>query len=104
MTNNYDYREIDELLHSRIRLSIVSVLAQCKEAEFTWVREKVDTTDGNLTSHARKLEEGGYIHVDKRFVNRKPVTLYRLSDKGREALLEYAKKLANLVAGFDSHQ
>lgn len=93
----YDYHDIDEILHSRIRLSVVSVLARCEEAEFTWVRDAIGATDGNLTTHCRKLEEAGYVSVTKRFVERKPATFYALTPKGREALVLYAKKLAALI-------
>jgi DNA-binding MarR family transcriptional regulator len=96
-TNPFDYRQLDDLLHSRIRLAVVSVLARCDEAEFTWVRDTVGATDGNLTTHCRKLEEAGYIAVDKRFVDRKPTTFFSLTDVGREALLEYARRLADMI-------
>jgi hypothetical protein len=93
----FDYHQLDEILSSRIRLSVVSVLARCEEAEFTWVRDAVGATDGNLTTHCRKLEEAGYIIVDKRFVEKKPATLYRLTDRGRAALVEYARRLAEMI-------
>lgn len=97
MTGEFDYRQIDDILHSRIRLAVVSALARCEEAEFTWLREAVGTTDGNLTTHCRKLEEAGYLLVDKRFVDRKPVTFYSLTDSGRDALLSYARTLTGLL-------
>jgi DNA-binding MarR family transcriptional regulator len=93
----FDYRAIDDILHSRIRLAVVSVLARCEEAEFTWVRDTVGATDGNLTTHCRKLEDAGYIAIDKRFVDRKPATFFRLTDTGRAALLEYARRLASFI-------
>lgn len=93
----FDYRLLDDLLSSRIRLSVVSVLARCEEAEFTWVRDEIGATDGNLTTHCRKLEEAGYIKVDKRFIDRKPVTFFSLTDRGRTALLEYARRLADMI-------
>jgi DNA-binding MarR family transcriptional regulator len=93
----YDYHDIDEILHSRIRLSVVSVLARCEEAEFTYVRKAVGATDGNLTTHCKKLEEAGYITVDKRFVERKPATFFALTEKGKQALVQYAKKLAEMI-------
>jgi len=93
----FDYRALDDILHSRIRLSVVSVLARCEEAEFTWVRDAVGATDGNLTTHCRKLEEAGYIVINKRFVDRKPATFFRLTNTGRTALLEYARQLATYI-------
>lgn len=95
--NPFDYRALDDMLSSRIRLSVVSLLSRCDEAEFTWIRDTVGATDGNLTVHCRKLEEAGYITVDKRFVDRKPTTFFALTDKGRRALLEYARRLSDMI-------
>jgi hypothetical protein len=95
--DRFDYRQIDDVSHSRIRLSAVSVLARCEEAEFTYIRDEVGTTDGNLTTHRKKPEEAGYIAVDKRFVERKPATLYRLTVGGRAALVAYARHLADII-------
>lgn len=93
----FDHREIDELLSSRIRLAVVSLLARCEEAEFTWIRDQTGTTDGNLATHCRKLEDAGYIAVRKAFAGRKPVTWYGLTDMGRDALARHARKLAELL-------
>ena len=97
MTGEFDYRQIDDVLHSRIRLAVVSVLSRCEKAEFTWLREAVGATDGNLTTHCRKLEEAGYLSVEKKFVDRKPVTFYSLTDAGRDALVSYANTLTGLL-------
>lgn len=98
-SDNFDYRGIDEILHSRIRLSVVSVLSRCEEAEFTFVRDALGATDGNLTTHCRKLEEAEYITVTKRFVQKKPATFFSLTEKGKKALMEYAQKLSGLIEG-----
>ena len=95
--DQWDYHDIDEILHSRIRLSVVSVLARCEEAEFTYVRDAVGATDGNLTTHCKKLEEAEYITVNKRFVGRKPATFFSLTGKGKTALMKYAKKLTDMI-------
>lgn len=95
--DTFNYQKIDDLLHSRIRLAVVSLLASCEEAEFTWIREKIGATDGNLASHCRKLEEAGYISMRKTFMNRKPVTWYRLTDTGRKAFKEYLQQLSKLL-------
>ena len=97
MEEKYNYKDIDELLHSRIRLAIVSLLARCDEADFTYIRDTVGASDGNLTSHCRKLEEAEYISVRKTFIDRKPATFYTLTDTGKKALLDYAQKMAELV-------
>jgi DNA-binding MarR family transcriptional regulator len=93
----YDYTQLDDVIHARIRLAVMSVLITVEEAEFTFLREKVNTTDGNLSIHLKKLEEAGYITVNKRFVDRKPQSTYRISETGRNALEEYIEKLEQLL-------
>ena len=68
-----------------------------EEAEFTWLREKTGSTDGNLGAQLMKLEEAGYVAVEKKFVLRKPQTLYRMTEKGRTALTEYVSALKELL-------
>ena len=72
-----NYQRLDELLHSRIRLAVVSLLVTVEEMDFTLLRDRVGATDGNMNAHLKKLEEAGYIAVKKKFVERKPVTRYR---------------------------
>ena len=97
---DYDHAAIDELLHSRVRLAIVAFLAGAGTAEFAAVRRAIKTTDGNASVHLRKLEDGGYVAVEKRFVARKPQTLYRLTPTGRRARSNYVAHLeALLTAG-----
>ena len=97
--NQYDYTQLDDVIHARIRLAIMSVLITVEEAEFTFLREKVNTTDGNLSIHLKKLEEAGYIYVNKRFVERKPQSSYRISEKGRIAFEKYISTLEQLLKG-----
>jgi DNA-binding HxlR family transcriptional regulator len=94
---NYDYQQLDEIIHSRIRLAIISVLVSLDEAEFTFLKEKVNTTDGNLSIHLKKLEEVGYISIRKEFINRKPITTYKLTDHGRNAFEIYISRLEQLI-------
>ena len=82
--SDYSYRKIDSVLHSRIRLAIVSALVTVDEMDFPMLRDIVGATDGNMNTHLKKLEEAGYISVQKEFVERKPVTNYRLTGKGRD--------------------
>lgn len=93
----YNYKNFDSLLNSPIRLAIMSLLMGSEEAEFTFIRETVGTTDGNLSRHLSKLEQANLIIVSKRFEGKKPVTFQRLTDKGREALREYIVKLEALI-------
>ena len=90
---DFDYQQLDEVIHSRIRLAIMAVLVSVDEAEFTFLREKVGATDGNLSIHLKKLEEAGYVTVTKQFVAKKPVTSYKLSRKGRKAFEAYIDRL-----------
>jgi DNA-binding PadR family transcriptional regulator len=70
-----------------------------EEAEFTWLRAKTGSTDGNLGAQLAKLEEAGYVSVEKKFVQRKPQSLYRITDEGRQALTEYVQALKQLLGG-----
>ncbi len=94
---NYDYRQFDPLIHSRIRLSVLAILVSVDDAEFTYLREQVKATDGNLGAHLRRLEEAGYLDVTKHFVDRKPLTRYRVTDTGREAFRTYVDSVEQLL-------
>ena len=94
---NYDYRQFDPLIHSRIRLSVLAILVSADDAEFTYLREQVKATDGNLGAHLRRLEEAGYLHVTKHFVDRKPLTRYRITEAGRRAFRSYVDSLERLL-------
>lgn len=95
----FDYQQLDELIHSRIRLAAVSVLAAVEAAEFTYLRDVTGATDGNLGSHLRKLEDAGYVTAEKRFVDRKPVTRYSLTGKGREGFRRYVERIETMIKG-----
>jgi len=95
--SDYDHAAIDEVLHSRVRLAIVAFLAGAGTADFAAVRNATRTTDGNASVHLRKLEDSGYVAVEKRFVARKPQTLYRLTEAGRRALVDYVAHLERLL-------
>lgn len=97
--NRFDYQRLDDVIHSRIRLVVMSILAGVEEAEFTYLRDRTGATDGNLGAHMKKLEEAGYVAVSKRFEDRKPVTRYRLSAEGREAFRRYVDRLEGLIGG-----
>ncbi|HUF14077.1 MAG TPA: transcriptional regulator [Longimicrobiales bacterium] len=87
----------DRLVHDRVRLGILSALAVSEGLGFTELRRILDTTDGNLSAHARKLEDAGYIAVDKSFRDRLPYTEYRLTAAGRAALETYLDHMESLV-------
>lgn len=92
-----DLPELNPVVHGRLRLALLSLLSGVEEAEFTWLRAKTEATDGNLGAQLLKLEEAGYVSVEKRFVLRKPQTLYRITEAGRQALIEYVRALKQLL-------
>lgn len=89
--------DFDRLIHERIRLAIVSALAANDSLTFTELKKLLDTTDGNLSIHARKLEEAGYIHCKKYFEGRVPKTEFRITATGRKALNQYIDHMEALV-------
>ncbi len=97
----FNYRQFDSLLNAPIRLAVVSLLAGSGECEFTWIRDTIGATDGNLSRHLAKLEEEGLIEVHKRFEGKKPVTYQRLTETGQQALLSYLSKLEGLISSLE---
>ena len=91
--------ELNPVIHGKLRLALLSLLSRVDEAEFTWLRSRTGSTDGNLGAQLMKLEEAGYVTVEKRFVQRKPQTLYRMTESGRAALTEYVQALKQLLGG-----
>ncbi len=92
-----DPLELDRLIHERMRLAIVSALAVNDTLSFNELKRLLDTTDGNLSVHARKLEEAGYVSCTKTFEGRVPRTEYRLSAAGRRALERYLEHMEALI-------
>jgi DNA-binding HxlR family transcriptional regulator len=88
---------LDRLIHERIRLGIVSALAANSSLTFNDLKKTLRTTDGNLSVHARKLEEAGYIACTKTFEGRMPKTEYTLTDSGRKALEKYLNHMEALI-------
>lgn len=88
---------LDRLLHDRMRLGIVSALAAGDEVSFTDLKEALSATDGNLSVHARKLEEAGYVSCNKTFSGRTPRTDYKLTAAGRKALEKYLDHMDALI-------
>jgi len=94
---DFDHNTIDEVLQSRVRIAIVAFLASAGEVDFTDIRDAIRTTDGNASVHLRKLEDAGYVTVDRRFVQRKPQSRYALTERGRKALLDHVAHLERLL-------
>jgi DNA-binding PadR family transcriptional regulator len=89
--------ELDPLIHERLRLGILSALVVQETLSFTELRDLLQTTDGNLSVQARRLEEAGYVVCDKKFEGRKPRSTYRLSAAGRRALEDYLETLSSFL-------
>jgi DNA-binding transcriptional ArsR family regulator len=87
------FKELDPILHSQLRLAIMSLLIGVKEAEFTFIKEQTNATAGNLSVQVQKLKEVGYIDVDKQFVDNYPKTTCKITQKGILAFETYVKDL-----------
>ncbi|MGH9535444.1 MAG: winged helix-turn-helix domain-containing protein [Terriglobales bacterium] len=88
---------LDRLIHERLRLGMLSALAVNQSLTFTELREVLEVTDGNLSDHARKLENAGYVRAEKSFAGRKPRTAYRLTPRGRQALRGYIESMQHFL-------
>lgn len=86
-------KELDPLLHSQIRLAIVSILMGVDEAQFNYLKEKTETTSGNLSFQLSKLKEANYIKVSKGFKDNYPLTTVRMTAKGKKAFEDYVKAM-----------
>jgi DNA-binding MarR family transcriptional regulator len=91
------HRDLDALLHHRLRLGLVSALAAADSLSFNDLKGLLDISDGNLSVHARKLEDAGYVTCTKTFENRRPRTDYRLSAAGRQALGRYLAHMEAII-------
>ena len=89
--------DINDLIHGKVRLAAMAYVSGAGEADFTSIKKAVDTSDGNLSVHLRKLEEAGYLSVTKGFNGRKPQTIYALSDVGRKAWVQYLQQMRELI-------
>lgn len=98
---DFDYQSIDDVIHGRARLAIMAYLSGAGAAEFNELKKRAAVADGNLSVHLRKLEDAGYIEVEKSFVGKKPRTVCRLSKAGREAWIAYIDHIRCLLGGAD---
>jgi DNA-binding HxlR family transcriptional regulator len=99
MAKQPELPELNPVVHGKLRLAVLSLLAGVEQAEFTWLRTKTGSTDGNLGAQLLKLEEAGYVAVEKKFVERKPQSVYSMTEAGRTALSEYVMALRQLLGG-----
>ena len=89
--------KLNKAFHQKARLGIMSILMTSGEAEFNYLKEKLNLTDGNLSSHLRLLENEKYIKIKKQFVKKKPRTLCQITEKGRQAFREYLDNLEKII-------
>jgi DNA-binding MarR family transcriptional regulator len=91
------FKDLDPLLHSQLRLAVMSLLISLESAEFTFIKEKTKSTAGNLSVQLDKLSEAGYIAVEKSFKGKKPLTTCRITKKGIKAFEEYVNTLKQYI-------
>ena len=96
-SNPFDHSDIDDVIHGRLRLGVMAYLSTVSPAIFGELRDKVGATDGNLSTHLRKLEEAGYVDLEKLFVGRKPQTRIHLTEAGRKAWLAWLDRMQSLM-------
>lgn len=96
---SFDIGKLDDVIHGRVRLGVMAYLADAGVAEFTELKALLDVTQGNLSVHLRKLEEAGYVAIDKSFLDRKPLTRARITEQGRAAFAAYLEAIGKLVGG-----
>lgn len=91
------FKELDPLLHSQLRLAVISILISVESAEFTFLKVKTDSTAGNLSVQLEKLSEAGYIEIIKSFKGKKPLTTCKITRNGIKAFEEYVSSLKQYI-------
>lgn len=94
--------ELDKVIHERMRLGIISALSANTKLSFSELKNLLNTTDGNISVHARKLEEAGYLVCEKTFKSRKPLTEYKITKAGKKALEKYLDHMEALIKAVKS--
>jgi len=89
--------KLDKAFHQKARLGIMSILMASGEAEFNYLKERLNLTDGNLSSHLSLLEKKKYVRLKKKFVKKKPKTLCQITEKGHNAFKEYLNHLEQII-------
>jgi predicted transcriptional regulator len=87
------FKDLDPILHSQLRLAVISLLISVKEADFSFIKEKTNATAGKLSVQIQKLKEAGYVEVEKKFSNNYPLSTCKITPKGIEAFETYVKAL-----------
>ncbi len=95
---SFNIDSLDDVIHGRLRLGIMAFLSTAGSADFTLLKTRLQATDGNLSVQLRKLEDAGYVAIDKAFVGKKPLTTVTLTDAGRTAYIGYLDAMKTLIA------
>jgi DNA-binding MarR family transcriptional regulator len=95
--STFDIGRIDDVIHGRLRLGIMAYLADAEVADFNALKAALQATQGNLSIHLRKLEDAGYIEIEKSFLARKPLTRARITPAGRKAFAQYLEAMTKLI-------
>ena len=90
--------QLDPVIHSRIRLAVLSILISVKEADFSYLKKTIGTTDGNLSIHLSKLEKADLVTIKKSFKGKKPLTTCAITMKGKDAFSKYLKALEDIIS------
>jgi DNA-binding MarR family transcriptional regulator len=98
MTTTFDHTGLDDVIHGRLRLGVMAYLSTASPVSFVALKAKVNATDGNLSAQIGKLEDAGYVRVEKRFEGKKPLTLLHLTEDGRAAWLAYLDRIRAMLA------
>ena len=96
--SRFDHTAIDDAIHGRLRLGIMAYLSTVSPVPFVELKAKVNATDGNLSTHLTKLEEAGYVKLEKKFQGKKPLTLVHLTKAGRAAWIDYLNRIQTLLS------
>ena len=96
-----DLGRIDDVIHGRMRLGIMVYLSDADSADFTELKTVLEATQGNLSVHLKKLEEAGYVAIDKSFKDKKPLTRVSITREGRQAFSVYLDAIGSLIGGRD---
>jgi DNA-binding MarR family transcriptional regulator len=96
--SSFDHSDIDDVIHGRLRLGVMAYLSTASPVSFVDLKAKVNATDGNLSTHLSKLEEAGYVRLEKTYDGKKPLTRAHLTERGRAAWIAYLRRLEALIA------
>lgn len=98
---DFDPNQVDDVIHGRLRLAVMAYLTTVNPASFPELQKQTAATQGNLSTHLRKLEDAGYVRIEKGYAGRRPQTLVHLTRKGRSAWIAYLDALKRLIGDAD---